>query len=243
MRKKKWLWLLLSLVAVGLVLGLAVLGIDFYVKAATRRQIVSSQEAAALEADCILILGCGVRADGSPSNMLSDRLCQGIALYEAGASEKLLMSGDHGREEYDEVNTMKTVAVAAGVPSEDVFMDHAGFSTYESLYRAKAIFGAQKIIIVSQKYHLYRALYIARKLGLEAVGVEADLRHYAGGFYRGVREILARNKDFWMGIFRPKPTYLGDAIPIGGDGNITNDRDIYTAGMSRRKRFADMNKL
>lgn len=146
-----------------------------------------------------------------------------MELYEAGAAPKLLMSGDHGREEYDEVNAMKQFALEKGIASADVFMDHAGFSTYESLYRAKEVFGAEKIIIVTQRYHLYRALYIADRLGLEAVGVAADQRSYAGQTRRDIREVLARNKDFLTGIFRPEPTYLGEMIPIFGDGDLTND--------------------
>ena len=114
-------------------------------------------------------------------------------------------------------------AVEAGIPSEDVFMDHAGFSTYESMVRAKEVFQAKKIIIVTQEYHLNRALYLAHKLGLEAYGVPADLRNYSGQFKRDIREIAARCKDFALGAFKPKPTYLGDIIPISGDGNATND--------------------
>ena len=102
-------------------------------------------------------------------------------------------------------------------------MDHAGFSTCESLYRAKEIFGVKKVIIVTQEYHLHRALYIARQLGLEAWGVASDYRSYAGQLMRDIREILARNKDFVTGIFLPEPTYLGEKIPITGDGNVTND--------------------
>jgi vancomycin permeability regulator SanA len=132
------------------------------------------------------------------------------------------MSGDHGQKNYDEVNTMKQYAVDAGIPASDIFMDHAGFSTYESVYRAKEIFGAEKIIIVTQRYHLYRALHIANAFGLEAYGVSADLRSYRGQTYRDIREILARNKDFITAIFKPKPTYLGETIPIFGDGNLTN---------------------
>ena len=133
------------------------------------------------------------------------------------------MSGDHGRDEYDEVNIMKDYAIEKGIPSESIFMDHAGFSTYESIYRAKEIFQAKKVVIVTQKYHLYRALYIAKKLGLEAYGVGADPREYRGAFYREVREIIARNKDFIKCILKPKPTYLGSVIPISGNGDITND--------------------
>ena len=155
--------------------------------------------------------------------MLEDRLRRSVELYEAGAAPKMLMSGDHGQQEYDEVNAMKRYAVKEGIASSNVFMDHAGFSTYESLYRAKEIFGAKKVIIVTQQYHLHRALYIARRLGLEAWGVASDYRGYAGQILRDVREILARNKDFVTGIFLPESTYLGEEIPLTGDGDMTND--------------------
>jgi vancomycin permeability regulator SanA len=155
--------------------------------------------------------------------MLRDRLLRGIELYELGAAPKSLMSGDHGRTTYDEVNIMKGFAVDAGVASSSVFMDHAGFSTYESMYRAQDLFQADKIIIVTQGYHLYRAIYIARALGIEAYGVASDLNTYAGQTYRDAREVLARVKDFGTSIFKPEPTYRGDAIPISGDGDLTND--------------------
>ncbi|MBR4018560.1 MAG: YdcF family protein, partial [Clostridia bacterium] len=113
--------------------------------------------------------------------------------------------------------------IEAGVPSEDVFMDHAGFSTYESIYRAKEVFLAERVLIVTQGYHLYRALYVARSLGLEAEGVAADLRPYRGQRYYDLREVLARCKDFAMCIFKPLPTYLGEAIPVSGSGDLTND--------------------
>ena len=157
--------------------------------------------------------------------MLHDRLRMGVELYDLGAAPKLLMSGDHGRENYDEVDVMKSFAVDAGIASEDVFMDHAGFSTYESMYRAKEIFQAKKIIIVTQEYHLYRAIYIAESLGMEAWGVAADYQTYYGQTKRDIREVLARVKDFGTSMFKPKPTYLGTAIPIWGDGNLTNDEN------------------
>jgi len=155
--------------------------------------------------------------------MLFDRLMRGVELYGLGAAPKLLMSGDHGRKEYDEVAAMKQFAIDEGIPSEDVFMDHAGFSTYESIYRAKEIFQADRILIVTQEYHLYRALYIANQLGVEAYGVASDYHTYAGQLMRDFREMLARVKDCATCIFKPEPTYLGDAIPVFGDGNLTND--------------------
>ena len=215
---------LISLILLGLLAGGVIMGINAHVVNTTRDQVLTSDQAAFLsDVDCILVLGCRVDDAGNPSHMLEDRILRGVELYEKGAAPKLLMSGDHGQDDYDEVNAMKDYAVAAGVPGEDVFMDHAGFSTYESIYRAKAVFGAKKIIIVTQRYHLYRALYIAESLGLEAYGVDADYRSYAGQFARDVREVLARNKDFLMVQFQPEPTYLGDMIPLTGDGNMTND--------------------
>lgn len=202
----------------------AVLGINAHVKSSTKNRILTSEEASKIaDVDCILVLGCFVKDNGVPSDMLEDRLRRGVELYKLGAAPKLLMSGDHGRTDYDEVDAMKRYAVDAGIASEHVFMDHAGFSTYESMYRAKEVFQAKKIIIVTQKYHLYRALYIAEKLGLEAYGVASDYRNYSGQTSRDVREVLARVKDFGTSLFKPEPTYLGDAIPISGNGNLTND--------------------
>ena len=209
-----------AVICIGLIGALAVFGIDFYVKKSTEKYILTPENAGN-GYDCILVLGCGVHGS-TPSHMLEDRLLQGIELFENGASEKMLMSGDHGKENYDEVNVMKNFAVERGVDSEDVFMDHAGFSTYESMYRARDIFKAQKILIVTQDYHLHRAIYDARALGLEAYGVASNPRSYSGQLYRDIREILARNKDFVYAIIQPEPTYLGEAIPVQGDGNATN---------------------
>mgnify|MGYP003303144241 CR=1 FL=1 len=205
-----------------LLCGIGAIGIDLYVVKSTEKYILTP-ETAGEGYDCILVLGCGVWGS-TPSHMLEDRLLQGIELYENGASGKMLMSGDHGKSDYDEVNVMKDFAAEKGVATRDIFMDHAGFSTYESMYRAKEIFGAEKVIIVTQDYHLHRAIYDARALGLDAYGVESNPRGYAGQIYRDIREILARNKDFFWCIFKPEPTYLGEEISISGNGNITNDR-------------------
>lgn len=221
--KKLFKRIFLTLLILGVAGAVLVLGINAYVVRSTARQILNPDDASALsDVDCILVLGCYVHENGQPSAMLHDRLQRGVELYDAGAAPKLLMSGDHGQTSYDEVNAMKQYALNADVPSCDIFMDHAGFSTYESLYRARDIFQCKKIIIVTQKYHLHRALYIARALGMEAYGVAADYRSYAGQLSRDLREILARNKDFATSIIKPKPTFLGDVIPVGGDGNLTN---------------------
>lgn len=220
--KKPILGLLCVLLALMLLLALALVGANEYVKGSTAARILSEEEAAALEGvDCVMVLGCLVREDGSPSDMLADRLACGVRLYEAGVSDALLMSGDHGTEEYDEVNAMKRYAVAAGVPSSRVFMDHAGFSTYESVYRVEEIFGAKRIVIVSQEYHLYRALSIADALGIEAYGVAADTREYRNQWQRDLRELLARGKDLLQGIVKPRPTYLGEPVDLRGNGDMT----------------------
>ena len=137
---------------------------------------------------------------------------------------KLLLSGDHGTKEYDEVNAMRDYVLEQNIDTHNVFLDHAGFSTYDSIYRVKEIFKAENIIVVTQKYHLFRALYIANGLDIKAYGANSDPRRYVGASYRELREVAARNKDFVKMIFKPKPTYLGDEIPVSGDGNITNDR-------------------
>ena len=205
------------------ILMIIVLGINLYVKASTNKQILGENDYTKLsDIDCIIILGAGVWGD-KPSPILEDRLLECIKLYQNNLSDKIIMSGDHGRESYDEVNIMKNYAIEKGIPSENIFMDHAGFSTYESIYRARDIFKAKKIVIVTQKYHLYRALYAANCLGLEAYGVGADPRQYSGATFRELREILARDKDFIKCIFKPKPTYLGDTIPVSGNGDVTND--------------------
>jgi len=137
-----------------------------YVTIGMRSGIISELEAmevgANTQADCILVLGAGIRPDGTPSFMLRHRLDKGIELYEAGVAPKLLLSGDNGQERYDEVNAMKGYVLAQGVPAEDIFLDHAGFSTYDSIYRAKAVFAVEEAVVVTQNYHLYRALLLPR---------------------------------------------------------------------------------
>lgn len=213
----------IKIICIIFMLGLLlILGINYYVKLSMKKYIVEDNDN--LDSYCIIVLGAGIK-NNKPSPMLEDRLKMGISLYNNDRSNKIIMSGDHGRDEYDEVNVMKKYAISKGVNSEDIFMDHAGFSTYDSIYRAKEIFKAKKVIIVSQRYHLYRALYIAKRLGLDAVGVAAEDIDYSGDNIREFREILARNKDVFKCIIKPKPTYLGDTIPVSGNGDDTNDKD------------------
>lgn len=204
-----------------LLIGIAAVSLSVYMVKATEKNIFTADTFKNDEkADCILILGAGVK-DGKPKPMLRDRLLTGIELYKSGAAEKIIMSGDHGRADYDEVNVMRAFALEQGVSAEDIFLDHAGFSTYDSVYRAKNIFGAENIIIVSQKYHLYRALYISEKLDVKAAGVSANLNTYGGQLKRDIREIIARDKDFFKCIVKPEAEIMGDKIPLDGDGSIT----------------------
>ena len=164
--------------------------------------------------DCILILGAGLRND-EPSPMLRERLDRGAALYKAGAADKILVTGDNSKTDYNEVQGMENYLVnEAGVPLKDIVKDHAGFSTYESMYRAKEIFCVKSAIVVTQKYHLYRATYIARNLGIEAYGADAQETAFSGRYYREARECAARIKDFFACIFKPYPKYGGEKIPI-----------------------------
>ncbi|KPU45608.1 vancomycin high temperature exclusion protein [Oxobacter pfennigii] len=201
-----------------------VLIVNQYIKNGGSKYILSHEEVP--EADAIIVLGALVFPDGNVSLMLRDRLTTGYELYEKGKAQKIIVSGDHGRKDYDEVNTMKDFLKAKGIPGDDIFMDHAGFNTYDSLYRARDIFQVRKIIIVTQKYHLMRALFIARELGIEAYGVSADKRIYNGVMLKNeLREIAARNKDFFTAkLIKPKPKFLGEVIPVTGSGSLTDDR-------------------
>lgn len=162
----------------------------------TRDRIISAEEAALFDADYILVLGCGLRPDGSPSDMLADRVTAATDIYLSSDDAVLLMSGDNSGEHYNEVGAMREFAVKLGADGEDILSDDEGFSTLESVVRAKNEFGAESVIIVTQGYHLYRALYIAEKLGIDACGVSADLRPYRGQTMRDLREVAARVKDF-----------------------------------------------
>ena len=219
--KRKYKVLIFVIAGIALLIGIAAVSLSVYMVKATEKNIFTADTFKNDEkADCILILGAGVK-DDKPKPMLRDRLLTGIELYKSGAAEKIIMSGDRGRADYDEVNVMRAFALEQGVRAEDIFLDHAGFSTYDSVYRAKNIFGAENIIIVSQKYHLYRALYISEKLDVKAAGVSANLNTYGGQLKRDIREIIARDKDFFKCIVKPEAEIMGEKIPLDGDGSIT----------------------
>ena len=211
---------------------IAVFGVSTYVAMSASKDIAGTDagtgiettfidECKALNPQCILVLGCAVWENNQPSPMLKDRLDTAIALYKAGAAPKILISGDNSRKEYSEPDCMFQYTLSQGVPAEDIFLDYAGFSTYESVYRAVAIFRAERLIVVTQKYHLFRALYTCDKLGIEAKGVASNQRKYVGRFKREAREVLARDKDFVKAIIKPEPTFLGEEIPVDGDGKVT----------------------
>ena len=152
--------------------------------------------------DCILVLGAGLRPDGTPSDMLADRLDVAIDLYKGGASQSILLSGDCSEErDYDEVSAMKKYCLDRGVPEENIDTDGKGYSTYESILNVKNGGKYKSIVIVTQKYHLHRALYISEKMELSAVGADATTRDYRGQIFRDVREIAARTKDFFIMLF------------------------------------------
>jgi len=196
--------------------------INLYIILSTKKRILDIKDISTSDMDCILILGAGIK-NNYPSPMLEDRLLTGIELYQKGIAPKILVSGDHEDKYYDEVNVMKNYLIDKGIPSEDIFMDHAGLSTYDSIYRARKIFKANKVIVVTQKYHLYRSLYIANILDIESYGVKANKREYHGQIKRDIREYAARIKDFFKCFIKPDPTYLGEVFPISGNGDKTND--------------------
>ena len=193
--------------------------INIYMINSTKNQIVELEDLSD-EYDAIIILGCRVNGD-SPSLMLARRLDMGLEVYNKLHS-KIILTGDHGKNDYDEVNVMRDYLINSNIDSQDIFLDHAGFNTYDSIYRAKYIFEAKKVVIITQKYHMYRALYLANQLDLDAVGIVAnDIPQKFIMLKNEIREILSRDKNFFKGIIKPKSKYLGEIIPLSSDGNIT----------------------
>ena len=232
-KDKKWsmpVRMLSALIKTAAAAAVIVIGLNFYVIKSTQPQINASydtpedtatreevEDLSSISPECILVLGASVTSDGVPSPILQDRLDTAIDLYNKGVAPKLLLSGDNGQMVYNEVKAMQNYALEAGVDENDIYLDHAGFSTYESIYRAKYIFKVDSMIVVTQTYHLYRSLYGCRRMGITAMGAAADQYTYAGQEKREVREVLARDKDFVKWIFKPQPTFLGDAVPISAE--------------------------
>lgn len=227
MFKKKKI-LKITLIAAGLI-AMALMAffiINAVVTANADKYMYSIDDIAEIpKAECVLVLGAKVYGDESLSAVLKDRVDYAILIYEAGKADKILFTGDHGQTDYDEVNSMMDYAMQKGVPKEDIFLDHAGFSTYESIYRARDIFQVSNLVIVTQEFHLARAVYIAQKLGLDAYGINSNPRQYANAKKDAFRESFARVKDFFLvNVFLPEPKYLGEAIPIFGDSSETHDK-------------------
>lgn len=187
-------------VVIGLILVLIGACINLYIVHTGGKQIYTVEQMRGSKADCILVLGAGLKPDGSPSDMLRDRLAFACDLWEEGVSDTVLVSGDRASESYDEVTAMKNYLLAHGVPEEAILEDPKGYSTSESLKRAKDVFGYENVVVVTQRYHLYRALYIAQKTGLDAKGVNSDPYTYRGQVLRDIREFAARIKDFFKFI-------------------------------------------
>ena len=183
------------------------------------REPVTDVPAKVPHAQAALVLGAQVKPDGKPSDMLFDRVKAAEDLYRAGRVDKLLLSGDHSRVNYDEVGTMRKMMLADGIPAADIFTDHAGFDTWDSAQRAKRVFDVDSAVVVTQCFHMARALYEARHAGLEATGFLADRRNYGRVMPRlEAREALARVKAFGDVLTGASPKFLGAEIPITGDG-------------------------
>lgn len=214
--------LLAAVLAIAFAVVLVFAGTNAAAILTTQDDIVDQQAAASFDADAIIVLGASVYPDGTPSGILQDRLDDGIALYFAGAASKIIMSGDNGTESYNECWAMKQYAISQGVPSEDVFCDHAGFSTYETMYRARHVFGADRVVIATQTYHLYRAIYDAQGVGMEAIGVPSDYGEYVNQSWYDFREVFARTKDFFQVLFSVPSTFVGDPISLDQSGDVTD---------------------
>lgn len=173
-----------------------------------------------------IVPGARIYADGSLSPMLEDRVRSAALLYKEGKIRKILLTGDHGKEKYDEVNAMRKQLRRMSIPERDIFLDHAGFTTYDSLYRARDIFAIKDCVIVTQRFHLSRAVYTARKLGLDCSGFVADRRQYTASSHNWskFREFFSKIKA-WLqvNVTKPKPKFLGEKIPITGDAESSKD--------------------
>ena len=220
MSKKKKLWLILANFIIAIFLG--TLFINIHMINSTKNQIVDINDLNGItDVDAIIILGCKVNGD-SPSLMLTKRLEKGVEVYDT-IHTKIILTGDHSKTDYDEVNVMKDYLNDSGIDSKDIFLDHAGINTYDSIYRAKHVFLAKKVVIITQEYHMFRALYLANKLDIEAVGVVANDIPQKGIMLKNeIREVLSRDKNFFKALIKPKSKYLGDTIPLNQDGIVTS---------------------
>jgi SanA protein len=215
---------IIKLILIILILGtISLFSIDAYVKNTGKKYLYQNITKYLPNKQTALILGAKVYENGQMSDMLLDRVQTAIELHQQGKVEKILVSGDHGRENYDEVNAVKKYLLEQNIFAEDIFLDHAGFDTYDSIYRAKEVFQVDSLIIVTQKFHLPRALYIAQGLNIDAVGVAADKHIYISAKKSELREIPARFKAYLNIILKAQPKFLGETIPITGDSLLSWD--------------------
>jgi SanA protein len=185
---------------------------------ATRSSIFESMNALP-HTQVALVLGASVTGTGELSPILKERADEAVAIYKAGKVDKILVTGDNATLTYDEVDPVGRYLVAAGIPKKDIFLDHAGFDTYSSMYRARSVFDVTSMVVVSQAFHLPRSVFIAHSLGLTAYGIDAG--HGELFLYNTIREIPADVKAFYDLLFRRVPEYLGEQYPIAGDGSAT----------------------
>ena len=216
MKLKRIIIALITLILIGVIIFI---GLDVFVKYSAKNNIDVTIDK---DMDAILVLGCAVWGD-KPSPMLQDRLNKAIELYNDGYAKKIIMSGDKTGDDHSEVNTMKKYAIEHGVDSNHIYLDYYGVSTYDSIYRAKHIFKVNNVIVVTQPYHLYRAVYIGLSKDMNIYGISSLGNDYSGQFIRDVREFLARPKDFIKCIINPKAEQYEDSIEINESGNLTND--------------------
>jgi SanA protein len=211
-----------KLVVLGVVCGLLAVGLPNLIVWLGGRSPVTTDVQRVPHAQAALVLGAQVMPNGAPSSMLSDRISAAAELYTAGRVNKLLLSGDHSRKNYDEVGTMRRILLAKGIPAEDIFTDHAGFDTWDSAQRARRVFDVSTAVVVTQRFHMARALYDARRAGLKVTGYAADRRDYGRVMRRlQVREAFARVKTLGDVVTGADPHFLGTEIPISGDGRVS----------------------
>lgn len=169
-----------------------------------------------------LVLGASVKRNSIPSEVLRQRLEAANALYQSGRIQKLILSGDNTRPYYDEVNVMKKYMLKKGIPPKDIFLDHNGIRTFDSLYRARHKFGCQKLVIISQAFHLPRALFIASHLGIKAYGFSADSSVESKDKFLMLRENFARGLAILdIYVYKRNPPPVGDPVDLDQDGRIT----------------------
>ncbi len=220
----RWVRLVLAVPVVVCALSLALFICAQAAVYSTSSKIVTIDEASVVQA--IIVPGASVLPSGEPSDVLKDRLLMADELYVAGKAPKILVSGDHGQADYDEVNAMRRYLLTLGVAPQDIFLDHAGFDTYDTMYRARNVFGVTSALVASQTFHLPRAIYIGEALGMDVHGVAAERQAYAKDEQFALRERFAIVKAYVDVLTGATPKYLGEVVDITGDGRVTWDEGL-----------------